>query len=224
MHRLISNIQIKVNENIFLKDPSSSNLGQRIISGGLDLTLEIGFEDLTFKKLAKKIDSTEASIYRYFENKHKLLLYLVNWYWVWTEYRLVFSLANITSPKERLIKAVHILTSPVSDEWKLPHMDTVKLNKIVLSESSKVYLTREVDNENKGGVFSAYKRVVGRVSDIITEINPAYKYPHMLISTAIEGAHHQRFFSEHLPRLTDNVDGEDAVVEFYKDMILKAIV
>ena len=50
--------------------------------------VEIGFESFTFKKLAAKIESTEASVYRYFENKHKLLIYLVSWYWNWVEYRL----------------------------------------------------------------------------------------------------------------------------------------
>jgi len=61
------------------------------------------------------------------------------------------------------------------------------------------------------------------VSDIILEINPTYKYPHMLISTIIEGAHHQRFFAQHLPRLTDAVNGEDAIIEFSKEATFKAI-
>ncbi|MEZ0369623.1 MAG: TetR/AcrR family transcriptional regulator, partial [Candidatus Sericytochromatia bacterium] len=40
-----------------------------------------GLEWLTFRKLASRIDSTEASIYRYFHNKYQLLCYLVckNW-------------------------------------------------------------------------------------------------------------------------------------------------
>ena len=33
----------------------------------------------------------------------------------------------------------------------------------------------------------------------------------MLVSTIIEGTHHQRFFAEHLPRLTNVVEGEDSV-------------
>jgi len=45
------------------------------------LIAEIGFEELNFKKLAIAMDSTEASVYRYFENKYKLLTYLVSWYW-----------------------------------------------------------------------------------------------------------------------------------------------
>ena len=45
----------------------------------------------------------------------------------------------------------------------------------------------------------------------------------MLISTVMEGAHHQRFFAEHLPRLTDVVDGHDAVTTFYTELVLSTI-
>jgi hypothetical protein len=41
----------------------------------------------------------------------------------------------------------------------------------------------------------------------------------MLVSTIIEGAHHQRFFADHLPRLTDIVEGEDAVTSFYLQLV-----
>jgi hypothetical protein len=33
----------------------------------------------------------------------------------------------------------------------------------------------------------------------------------------------QRFFREHLPRLTDKIDGEDSISEFYNEMIFKTI-
>ena len=90
-----------------------SDLGRSIISNSIVLIDKIGFEDFTFRKLANEIGSTEASVYRYFENKHKLLLYLTSWYWSWMEYRLVFGLANISSPIERLDRAIKILTEDV---------------------------------------------------------------------------------------------------------------
>ncbi|NQY67845.1 MAG: TetR/AcrR family transcriptional regulator, partial [Flavobacteriales bacterium] len=86
MEALLSNIAIRVNNSIYLKDPESSDLGKNILGGGIDMIDEIGFEDFTFKKLAKEIGSTEASVYRYFESKHKLLLYIISWYWSWMEY------------------------------------------------------------------------------------------------------------------------------------------
>ncbi|MDH5608082.1 MAG: TetR/AcrR family transcriptional regulator, partial [Cyclobacteriaceae bacterium] len=38
---------------------------------------QIGFERFNFKKLSTTINSTEASVYRYFKNKHQLLDYLI---------------------------------------------------------------------------------------------------------------------------------------------------
>jgi AcrR family transcriptional regulator len=223
MQELLSNLSIQVNDHIFLKNPESSDLGKKIIKGGIELMDERGFEAFTFSKLAKKINSTEASIYRYFESKHKFLLFLTIWYWGWMEYRLVFSLANILSPEDRVSRAIHLLTEDVNEMGNFPHIDQIKLYRIVISESSKAYFTKEVDQENKEGCFSGYKRIVKRVSDIILEINPDYKYPHMLISTVIEGAHHQRYFAEHLPKLTDEIKDGDAVTKFYTEMVFKAI-
>jgi AcrR family transcriptional regulator len=223
MNELLSKVSIQLNENIYLKDPESSDLGRKILNGGIDMIYEHGFDNFTFRKLGKEIRSTEASIYRYFENKNKLLLYLTSWYWGWMEYKLVFSLANVSSPESRLEKAVQILTQVVKADESFSHVNVEKLNNIVISDSSKAYLNKEVDDENKAGVFLGYKQLVARVSDIILEVNTDYKYPHMLISTVIEGAHFQRYFAEHLPRLTDVVVNEDAITEFYKKLVSKAI-
>ena len=223
MQDLLSNISIHVNENIFLKNPESSDLGKKIIKGGIELLDEAGFDAFTFNKLAKKINSTEASIYRYFESKHKLLLFITTWYWGWLEYRLVFALANIHSPEDRMERAIKLLTEDVVEKGRFPHIDEIKLYRIVVSESSKAYLTREVDQQNKEGCFTGYKRLVQRVSDIILEINPGFQYPHMLISTVMEGAHHQRYFAEHLPKLTDEIKNADAISQFYTEMVFKTI-
>jgi hypothetical protein len=80
-----------------------------------------------------------------------------------------------------------------------------------------------VDRANADGAYLGYKELVQRLSDFIMEINPDFEFPHMLVSTVIEGAHHQRFFAEHLPRLTDIKDGTDAVIEFYTNLVFKAI-
>lgn len=220
---MLNNIEIRVNEKIYLKDPESSELGRKMVESGIDLIDQIGFEAFTFKKLAVKIGSTEASIYRYFESKHRLLIYLTCWYWRWLDYRLVLATTNIDSAEERLKRAIKVLVDVVEEDSDFSHINEVKLNRIIISESSKAYLNKLVDKENKEGFFLAFKGLVERVSDIILEINPSYKYPHMLVSTIIEGAHHQRFFAEHLPRLTDVVKGEDAATQFSIQTIFKAI-
>ncbi|UII22208.1 TetR/AcrR family transcriptional regulator [Fulvivirga ligni] len=214
---------IQGNHNTYIKDPLSSDLGKRILTGSIEMINQLGFEAFTFRKLGKEIGSTEASIYRYFESKHKLLLYLTAWYWAWMEYRLVFGLANISSPIDRLEKAIKVLTEEVTEDESISHIDETLLYQIVINESVKAYFTKEVDQDNKAGVFQGYKQLVARVSAIILEINPDYQYPHMLMSTIIEGGHHQRYFAEHLPRLTDGINDNSCITQFYKDLAFKAL-
>lgn len=223
MDNLLRNISITVNENIYDKNPEGSDLGKRILKGSIELIDEIGFEHFTFKKLSEKIHTSEASVYRYFQNKHRLLLYLTSWYWSWMEYKIVFATANISSAKQQLEIAIKLLTEEVEQDGNYEHINERVLHNIVIVESSKVYLIKEVDEENKFGAFAPYKNVVERVSNIIFKINPSFKYPHMLVSTIIEGSHHQRYFAEHLPRLTDTIKGEDAIVEFYLQMAKSTI-
>jgi len=223
MTQFLSNITLKVNDHVYLKDPESSKLGKNIIKGSIDLIEKIGFESFTFKKLANHINSTEASIYRYFENKTKILLYLTVWYWAWMESRLILATANIENKEEQLKIAIKTLTSEVEEDGTFSHIDEVKLHHIIYEESSKAYLNRHVDDENKHGVFSSYKNIVGRVSEIMLSINPEFAYPNMLTSTIIEGAHLQRFFAEHLPRLTNQTKGKDDVEHFYTLLALNTI-
>lgn len=223
MENFLTKINLDVGREIYLKDPQSSALGKKIISGSIDLLEELGLEDFTFKKLADQIDSTEASIYRYFDNKYRLLLYLTAWYWAWMEYKIVFATVNISSPQKRLEIAVEELTQPIVEDSNFSHINEIKLNNIVIAESTKSYFSKNVDKVNEMGAFSNYKQLVERVSSIILEINDTFKYPRMLVSSVIEGAHFQRYFAEHLPGLTDVVKGEDAVSTFYLNLVFKTI-
>ena len=102
MQNLLSNLKITINEKLYVKDPETSELGHNILKNSILLIDEIGFEAFTFKKLGEKIQSNESSIYRYFENKHKLLVYLTSWYLSWMEYRMAFATTNVTNPIEKL--------------------------------------------------------------------------------------------------------------------------
>ncbi|WP_332914345.1 TetR/AcrR family transcriptional regulator [Algoriphagus boritolerans] len=141
------------------KTPLRPNSVKKIIENSIALIDELGFEAFTFGKLADKIQCTEASIYRYFENKHRLLIYHLTWYWTWMEYRLTLATANIKSPEERLKIAIRLLTSPLDQEFRIPQVDEAALYRIVIAESQKVYLTKNVDEENKKGLFFSYKRL-----------------------------------------------------------------
>ncbi|PHS62889.1 MAG: TetR family transcriptional regulator [Flavobacterium sp.] len=216
-------IHIKVGSELYLKNPDSSELGRKIVCESVAMINDLGFESFTFKKLGVQIKSPESSIYRYFENKHTLLIYLVSWYWSWIEYLLVFATMNIDSPDEKLKRSIKVLTDPISENYSNSYINEVLLNSIIITDSVKAYHTKDVDNENKKGYFKTYKKVVQRVSDLVLEVNPNYKFPHMLISTVIEGAHQQKYFAQHLPALTDVTQGKNGVSDFYTNMVNKVI-
>jgi len=220
MEGLLRQIQIRVNDNIYVKDPETSELGKRIIQESIGMIEKLGLEHFTFRKLAERLGTTESSIYRYFENKHKLLIYLISWYWGWLEYLLVFNTANIDNPEEQLRKAIMVLTEPKRDDEFFPHINTGKLDNIVISESSKAYLTKEIDQEKKLGLFTGYDRLCQRMSEIVLRVNPMYKNPHTLISTIIEGIQRQKYFIDHLPSLTDILKDGQELTRFFTRMAL----
>ncbi len=222
MKYILQDLKVRINDKVYIKDPESSSLGKRIIEHSILLIQESGFESFTFKKLGVKIGSNESSIYRYFENKHKLLLYLTSWYWGWIEYQLVFATNSIADPKEKLKKTIEIITQSTKEDSSFSHINEVLLNKIVINEYSKSYLTKEVDIENKEGYFSIYKRLVIRIKDMIIEVDNKYQYPSSLASTIIEGALHQHFLKDHFQSLTD-CNNKVTPTQYFTDLVFNLI-
>ncbi|MEO9512441.1 MAG: TetR/AcrR family transcriptional regulator [Flavobacteriaceae bacterium] len=222
MERLMQSIRIGINDKIYVKDPESSDLGKRIIEQSILMIDEMGFESFTFRKLGEQIKSNESSIYRYFENKHKLLLYLASWYWGWLEYKMVFATNAIVNPSDKLQKAIEILTQTVEEDVSFSQINEVLLNKIVINEYSKSYLTKEVDQENKDGYFVIYKRLVNRLHEMIVALDAGYLYPSSLASTILEGSLHQYFLKEHFPMLTD-CNQTTTPTQYFTDLVFRAL-
>lgn len=201
--------KIKINDKVYLRDPEESALGKKIVKHGLLLINKIGFEDFTFKKLAIEINTTEASIYRYFENKHRLLVYITTWYWSYLEHKVVFYTNNIQSAEVRLKQIIKLLVESSKQKTESDFITEQEAHKLVMWEGSKTYLSRHVTEDNKDRLFKPYKDLCNRISNIIQEYNPKYKYPHSLTTTIIEMSHAQRFFMNNLPALTDFVNDKD---------------
>jgi AcrR family transcriptional regulator len=216
-------VHIRINSELYLKDPESTELGKRIITKSIELIDEVGFEGFNFKKLGKAIGSPESSVYRYFDSKHSLLVYLTSWYWSWVEYKIVFGTVNQPSARQQLKAAILILTEQIIEDNRFAHINEVILKRIVISESTKVFHTKGVDVENEKGNFEVYKRIIQRLAEMISEINPNYKYPQMLVSSFVEGVNQQYYFCKHLPSITDKARGKNRVYNFYSDLIFKAI-
>jgi AcrR family transcriptional regulator len=218
-------LQIKMNEKLFLRDPEQSELGNKIIQDSIRLIHEIGFEAFTFKKLAIEIGSTEAGIYRYFENKHRLLIYLTAWYWSWLEYQVTYRTNNIQDPMAKLKIVIKLLATTVENDTSTRHVDESMLHQIIITEGSKAYLTKRVSEDNKDRLFKPYKDLCARIGNMILECCPNYPYQKSLASTIIEMAHFQNFFMNHLPSLTDFTENKDEVeiVRFLEDLVFSSL-
>jgi len=218
-------LSFAINSAIYLRDPEGTELGKKIVKSSIDLINTLGFENFTFKKLAVEVGTTEATIYRYFTNKHRLLLYIITWYWCYIDFLLDFQLQNVSDPQQKLKTVIYLLTHELPESSGNLDYDKKKLNQIVISESSKVYLVKDVKEINKNEVFKPYKELCAKIAQVISLYNPAYAYPKSLSSTIIETAHYQQFFSEHLPRLTDVQERSknEFTALFLEDLVFKLL-
>ena len=189
------NISFSVNKQLFKKNPEESTIGREIISNSIELIHTMGIDAFTFKKLAVKIGHTEATIYRYFENKQMLLLYIVNWYWLYIDFLIEFKIQNLKEPKQKI------------------------------EEGNKVYLHTEVKEINKIQLYKPYKDLCKKIASIFRSYNLDYSYSHSLASTLIEISHLQIYFAENLPSLTDvnEKNKHKYTHSFLSDLIFKSL-
>jgi len=196
-------IIFNLNRDLYLKDPQNSSYGQKLLQNSVELIEKMGIECFTFKKLATAISSTEASVYRYFENKHKLLLYLTCWYWEWVHYLIDLNIRNIEDPQKVLKITIHHIINASTESPLTSYINERLLHNVVIKEGTKAYHIHDVDDENQSGFYSSYKGVVSKVASIIKNYDASFPYPKMLASNLCEMANNQIFFAEHIPQLTD---------------------
>jgi AcrR family transcriptional regulator len=197
------NITININDSIYLRDPLETILGKKILEHAIILIAEIGFEELNFKKLAKSMESTEASVYRYFENKYKLLSYLVAWYWDFMHFMVLMDIRNVNNPRSKLLQAITTLVNSLDSAMTPSYIDQGKLHLVVVENATKVYHTKKVDALNKEGYYVNYKKIVKTLSQIILEVDNNFEYPIARATNLIEQSLNNEYYIEHLPSLTD---------------------
>ncbi len=199
----MAQLTLRLNEKLYIRDPQSTELGQKIIQKSIEMIDHLGFEHFTFKKLAHQVHSTEPSIYRYFENKHRLLHYLTAWYWNWLDYRLDLATSSLDSPEEKLRAAIQVITEEKKFDPTFLYVNEEALHRIVVHELEKTYLTKWVDADNQAGLFGGFKELARKISEYISQIAPAYPFPNSLVATMLLAANEQLFFIQHLPSLSN---------------------
>ncbi len=197
------NFNPKLSEKLYLKNPEQSALGKQIIQKSIKLIFEMGYEQFTFKKLAIEVPTTEATVYRYFENKHKLLIYLIDWYWAYISFQVIFHLNNVNDPKQKIKKLIDLLVWEDNVADFETELDQKALYYICIAEGNKTYFSKDVDEHNKERFYKPYKDLIELIAGIFKEYNPDFAYSRSLASTLVEASHFQYYFMQHLPRLCD---------------------
>lgn len=217
--------KIKLNSSLFLRDPDGTDIGRKIISESIKLISNIGYEQFTFKKLAAVIPTTEATVYRYFENKHKLLIYLIDYYWAFIRYQVLFNINNLQSPKDKIRTIIDLLVWEDNANSFSTEIDQKALYYIAIADGSKTFLSKEVDDLNKSQVFVPYKELCELIASVFKEYNPEYQFANSLASTLVETSHFQYFFMHHLPRLCDFAEKKDPKLleAFLESMVFGAL-
>ena len=217
-------VRVSVHPSLYVRDPEETTLGKVIIAEGLKLIDQIGFESFTFKKLASKIKSTEASIYRYFHNKHQLLAYLVSWYWNWLVYLIDYRVANIEDPQKRLAIAIGVLTDSSKYDPAIPHINEEILHHLCIEEGARIYLTRQ--SEKMSGLFQGYENLCAKLLEMIKAVKPKYRYSNELVTTMIAAVHNQVFYAHHAVSMKGELRNIDRskTLEFLEHLVFTSLV
>jgi AcrR family transcriptional regulator len=222
----MSYLLFNLSEKLYLRDPQKSAVGQAIIRQSVVLIDRHGFDKLTFRKIAEEIESTEATVYRYFENKFRLLQYLIVWHWTSVNFQIDFHLNNVAAPQEQLKICLQVLAG-TRKPFNVTLIDQQALNRVVIAESDKFYLSKTIDRDYEEGLLDPFNQTCQRIAALVKQINPKYPFPHSLVSTAITAARHQIYFSKHLPQLCDIKNDDrtmnDKLYKFLEGFVLTTI-
>ena len=206
-----SKYSFTLSSDLYIKDPTSSVTGRKVIASGAKLILAAGLEAFTAKKLATEAGITEATVYKYFANKQRLLQYYFQLYWTWLEQQVKVFTAIETDPQQRLIKAVRVISNIPSVAADPGVISKEELRELVINEGSKAYYHVMVDEDNAKRIFAPYKSITALLAEMIKAVQPEEKYPLALATTIIEMSHSLKYFAKHLPALTDFPNETDQV-------------
>ncbi len=205
----MSHIHLRPDPSLSLKDPEATELGRSMLSEGLFLMNTLGLEAFTFKKLAAHIGCTEVSLYKYFPNKHRLLQYYFQLYWLWLRQVCGRHTEKARTPREALDRVVESICGVWPKELPPLQLDPQTLRLLVINEGMKSYLHKNVDDDNARRLFTPYKELSAFVAELLVAFRKDVPMPRSFATTVIEMAHSLPFAMEHLPSLTELSNRKD---------------
>ncbi len=130
-------LRLRPDPALSLRDPEGTALGRAAIAGGLELLNELGLEAFTFRKLAGRIDSTEVSLYKYFPNKHRLLQYHFQLYWLWLRQMCGREVEEARDAKDALRRCVEAICGVWPRELPPLQVDPHALRRLVIERPTR---------------------------------------------------------------------------------------
>jgi hypothetical protein len=124
------------------------------------------------------------------------------------------------------MKAIAVVTEKIEDDTNTRYINESILNRIIITEFTKTFLTKQIDNEIKDGFFIVYNRVINRIIAMLNVLVPDYAYAKSFVSDMVEGSLHQHFLSSHLKSITDcneHVSPTDYYIDLTKRLINSSI-
>lgn len=222
MITLTKQLELHIPSCLYLKNPKDSALGNKIVMRSAQLIHSMGIEEFTFKKLSIAIGCTEATVYRYFENKHQLLLYIMNIFWGWHEYQIVFATQNLDSASVKLKRTIALLAKPEFNFLKDKKYSQDVLQ-TAINEGIKIHLTRHLRDEIKTGGMESYYRLVKRISQFILELDASYPFPDALSAAIIDNALLQLFYKKYCPGISDASISHENIENFLTQLLPKKL-
>ena len=199
----MAHYQLVPDRSLHLRDPSASAVGTRILTEGLVLMNDLGLEAFTFKKLADRAGCTEVTVYNYFHNKHRLLQYYFQLYWLWLDTHCQQEGRMLKDPMERVRGDIRALCGLWPKDVLAAQLDPFILRALVIVEGSKSFMHRNVDEDNKLKLFKPYKDLCAHIASELKACDKSCKQPRSFATTLIEMAHSLEFAMHHLPALTE---------------------
>lgn len=192
MHSLAEIFELHIPDAVFVKNPRESELGMKILHKGTEMLAKEGIDSFNFKKLAIAIQTTEASAYRYFDNKHKFLLYVINIYYGWMEYSIAVAEYEEKKTENKIKRAIESIIAP--NHMPVDNVEFAKnIRKVAIQEGVKLHFNLHIKDEIKNGSMTCYSRLTQRLSGLIRNIAPHYQFSEPLANLVIESVFHQLF-------------------------------
>lgn len=202
METLLHYINLDIPHTLFNKNPRTSETGKKILRVSAQLIAQQGIDVFTFRKLSASTGISEATIYRYFDSKNQLLLFFLNKYWGWQDYRITTKISNLKEYDEIVRIILEVLTTPMIPNLD-DHVYEKNIVKIAINESVKVHLNMDLAGGIEKGNFIFYTRLLEKISAVVKSHCPEYPYPNSLVATVLDTITQQLFYEMHFPSLME---------------------